>query len=190
MLTDTQIDILMMLSWGIWFGVVGGALAGALAGALIRPIRTHRFFSFLPGAFCSALPAAAIAVAVSFVAVLIQMVLCKPGHKSGWDIPVWAMSVQAVFIFVAGVVGAFLAHRQSRVPLRRRGIIVWTLVGAFLGALAYLGTSFDGYYVLQSNARPIRHAIIGFLVGGVVVLLWRLAIEIFQMSRDESTTSA
>jgi hypothetical protein len=190
MLTYTQIDVITMLSWGVWFGVVGGALSGALAGALISPIRTHRFFSFLPGAFRSALPAAAIAVAVSFVAVLLQMAFCKPGHKAGWDVPVWAMSVQAVLIFVAGVVGAFLAHRHSRVPLRRRSVIVWTLVGAFLGALAHLGTSFDGYYVLQSNARPIRHAVIGFLVGGIVALLWRLAIEMLQRSRDESTTSA
>lgn len=190
MLTDTQIDVIIMLSWSVWFGVVGGALSGALAGALISPIRTHRFSSFLPGAFRSALPAAAIAVAVSFVAVLLQMVFCKPGHKAGWDVPVWAMSVQAVLILVAGVVGAFLAHRHSRVPLRRRGVIVWMLVGAFLGALAHLGTSFDGYYVLQSNTRPICHAAIGCLVGGIVILLWRFAIEIFQRNRDESTTSA
>jgi hypothetical protein len=134
------------------------------------------------------LPAAAIAVAVSFVATMLQMVLCKPGYKAGWDVPVWAASVQAVLIFVAGVVGAFLAHSHSRV--RRRGIIVWTLAGAFFGALAHLGTSFDGYYVLQSNARPIRHTIVGFLVGGIVVLLWRLVIEIFQRTGDENTTSA
>jgi hypothetical protein len=190
MLTDAQVDIIEMLSWGVWFGLVGGALAGGLAGAFIRPIRTHRFFSFLSGAFCSALPAAAVAVAVSLFAVLLQMLLCKPGHKSGWDVPVWAMSVQAISIFVAGVAGAFLAQRSSRRQPHRSTIIAWALAGAMVGAVAHLDTSFNGYFVLQSNARPIRQAIVGFLIGGIAVALWRGAIEILQSSRNESTTSA
>jgi len=113
MLTENQIDTIMMLSGAVWLGLVGGALTGALAGALICAIRTRRLLSFLPGSFCAILPAAAFAIAVSLLAALIQMLLCNPGHKSGWDVPVWGTSVQAIAIFSAGASGAFFAQRRS-----------------------------------------------------------------------------
>jgi hypothetical protein len=190
MLTDIQVDAIAMLSWAVWLGLIGGCMAGALAGVLIRPICTHGFFRFIAGSFCAVLPAAAMAIAVSLVAALFQMLLCKPGNKSGWDVPLWAMNVQVFAIIIAGVIGAFFARRPSRGLIDRRRIAVWAIVGAFLGALAFLGPSFDGYFVLQSNARPIRYAVGGFLFGGIVVLLWRVAIGILQRKRDESTTSA
>lgn len=190
MLSELQIDVIMMLSGAVWFGLVGGGLAGALAGALIRPMRTHHFFSFLPGSFCSALPAAAIAIGVSMLASIVEMILCKPGEKAGWDIPVWAVSAQAIAIFIAGVIGAFLAQhpRLGRVDPRRT--IIWALAGSSLGTLACLGFSFDGYYVVQSNARPVCYAVIGIVIGGSVVLLWRRGIELLQGTTDEGTASA
>jgi hypothetical protein len=186
MLTAIQIDIITMVSWAVWFGLVAGAVGGAFVGAFVWPIRTHRFSSFLAGAFSAALPGAAVAIAVSLVAAVLQMVLCTRGHKTGWDVPMWAMSIHTIAVCVAGVIGAMFAQRPSRAPLRRRTIIVWVFVGAFLGALAPLRTSFDGYYVFQSNARPICNAVAGFVIGGIIVLLWRAAFEMLQTrSRHE-----
>ncbi len=161
----------------VWFGLVGGGLAGVLAGALVRVIRTHLVFSILPGSFLAALPSATTAIAVSLVIAVFQMALCRWGHKAGWDVPVWSMSIQVIAIFVAGVVGAFLAQRPRRMTPRLRSILLSALLGAVLGAVAFLGTAFDSYYVLQSNARPIRQAIMGFVIGGIVVLLWRAVVE-------------
>jgi len=176
MLTETQTELIAFLSLAVWGGIVWGGLAGVLVGALIRVMRTHRFWSFFVGALCAALPAAAIAVAVSLVFALFQIVVCKPGYKWGWDVPVWLLSIEMVAVLAAGVVGAVLAQRPHRAASRRR-ILIAVLLGAVVGALALVGPGFEGYYVLQSNAGPIGYAATGFVIGGVTVLLWRVVIE-------------
>jgi hypothetical protein len=178
MLSDSQVEIVTFLSWAVWLGLIGGGLAGVLAGALIRPIRTHHVLSFLPGMFLAAAPSAAAAVAASFAIAIFQMLLCRPGHKAGWDVPIWSVSIQAIVIFAVGIAGAVLAQRPRRITPSRRSIFISVLLGAVVGAVAALGTAFDGYFVLQSNARPIRQGITGFLVGGLAVVLWRVVVEV------------
>jgi hypothetical protein len=56
--------------------------------------------------------------------------------------------------------------------------------------IAHLGTAFGGYYVLQSNARPIRQAITGFAVGGIAVLLWRFVVQLYDQAGDQSLQQA
>lgn len=147
----------MFLSMAVWGGVVGGGSVGVLVGAVIGIMRTRRFSGFLLGAFYAALPAPAIAVAVSLIFALFEMLLCKLGDKALWDVPVWLMSIEAV---------------------------------AVLGTLAFVGLGFDGYYVLQSNARPICYAIAGFVIGGLFVVLWYALVEKLDKCRDGNASPA
>jgi hypothetical protein len=192
MLSETQIDVITFLSCAVWFGLINGGFAGVIAGALIRPIRTRRMLSCFAGSFLAALPSATAAISVSLVVAVLQMVLCRPGHKAGWDVPVWSTSIQAIAIFAAGIAAAFLAQRP-----RLRSPPIWSLalsalLGACLGALGWLDTAFDGYYVLKTNARPIQQAITGSLVGGIAVLLWCGVLHIWhrQAKTLQATASA
>jgi hypothetical protein len=194
MLSDYQLDVLMMLSASVWFGVIGGALAGALSGALIRSMRSHQFVSFLPGAVYSVLPSVSLAVAVNFFESLLIVAVCEHGEgKTNWHCPDWmredwVLNVRLLSTFVAGVAGAFLAQRYQPRPLRPLAVVALSIAGAILGALAYVIDSFDGYFVLQSNAKPIAHAITGSLVGSLGVLVWCFAVSGLQAALR--TTSA
>lgn len=180
MLTDYQFFVVILLSGGIWLGVIGGAVVGALVGALISSIRTHRFVNFIPGAIKSVLPAIALSVVISVPLLLFEILLAQPGYKNPWYAPSWMLSFRIGIVFVAGSVGAMLAQRPGFMRLRSRGVISWTIVGAFLGAFGNLLNSFDGYFAEQSNELPIRYAITGFLFGGTVALVWCLIVRAVQ----------
>jgi len=182
MLTETQIDIIGMLSWAVWFGLLGG-FCGLLTGALVFAIRTHHVSSFMLGILRGVLPSLSISVAVSLFVALIQIELCKPGLKEGWDVPVWSLSVQAIAIFTAGTMGSLIAPRLLPKMLGFKMAFGLAFIGAVLGAIANLDTAFDGYYVLESNARPVHQAITGFVTGVIVVLLWRFVVEMLQINK-------
>lgn len=160
-------------------------MAGVLAGALIGAIRNLRDPSSV--FFFPTLQSAAISIAVSLVIAIFQMLLCQPGHKSGWNVPLWSIGIQGVAIFVAGVVGSFLRQSPTRTAPRLSSIIVSALLGAIVGAVAFLGVAFDGYFVLQSNSRPIIQAITGFVIGGGVALLWCAVNEISPSSESRGS---
>jgi hypothetical protein len=189
MLTETQIDVIDMLSAATWLGLLAG-LIGLLTGTLILIIRTHRVFNCLLGMLRAVLPSAGIAIVVSLLIALIQITMCKPGFKAGWDVPDWSLSIQAVAIFIAGVFGSLITPRLLPKMARFRNVLCLTLVGGVLGALANLDTAFDGYFVLQSNHRPIHQAVTGLVVGGIVVLLWRFVIEILLWEQRENMPAA
>ena len=172
----------------VLFGIVLGGLVGVPVGALIRAMRTRRFLGLLQGALCAAVPAPAMAVAVSLIFALLQMLLCQPGGKGFWDVPVWLISIEGVAILVASVVGAFLAQRSCR-PTHPRRKLMPVLLGAVVGALAFIGPGFEGYYVLESNMGPISYAATGFIIGGFAVLLWRVISEALYR-REEKAKSA
>jgi hypothetical protein len=189
MLTETQIDIIDMMSLAIWLGLLAG-LGGLLIGALILAIRTRRVFSFLPCALRAMLPSAGIAIGVSLLISLIQMALCKPGDMAGWDVPVWSLGIQAIATFIAGIFGSLITPLLLPKVSSLGKVFGLAVVGAMLGAIANLLTAFDGYFVLMSNVRPIRQAITGFVVGGLAVLLWRLVVGILHGRSGETIPSA
>jgi hypothetical protein len=181
MLSSTEIDVLVMLSWAVWCGLLVGFF-GLLTGALILGLRTHSASGFILGALRGVLLSAGMATAVSLLLALAQMALCKPGHKAGWEIPVWASCIQAVANFIAGVIGPLVAPRLLPKMLGLGKACGMAFIGATLGAVANLLTAFDGYYVLESNARPVYQAIVGFVTGLLLVLLWRFAIEMLRIN--------
>lgn len=176
MISDRQIENILMLSFAVWFGLFGGAI-GALVGSIIRPIRTHLFFSFLPGLFCAALPAAGIAIAVSLVSAIPQMLFCyDPDQSSRWDIPVWVESVQFIAVLVGGAIGAFRAQPPRRTVSSLRGILISVFAGGAAGAFILIPFGFVNGYV--SDGAVFYDAIIGFVIGGFIVLLCCLATAI------------
>ena len=112
MLTDTQTQVICLLSGAAVFQLALGVLVGVPVGAFIRVMRTRTFLGFLLGGLCAALPASGMTVAVSLVFTLFQLMLCQLEIKAGWDVPGWLMGIEVILILVAGVVGAFLAQRS------------------------------------------------------------------------------
>lgn len=166
-----------------WLGMILGGLAGGLAGAVIRPMRTYRFSS-ISGAFCAALPGSAFGVTAGIIVSVFQMLLCNPDCKGGWYVPPWGENVQIVAILVGGVAGAFFAERPQRLSLRRGRLVLWTVVGALIGAFAVVPLGFDGYFVTHSNARPISFLAGGMLSGGFIFFLWSNVIETLRRSKS------
>ena len=56
-------------------------------------------------------------------------------------------------------------------------------IGALIGAIAGVGWGFDGYFVVQSNAGPIRCAIVGAAFLAIGSLLWRLTTGLNSIDR-------
>ncbi|HEV2328627.1 MAG TPA: hypothetical protein VGY56_07560 [Verrucomicrobiae bacterium] len=178
MFTDRQIENILMLSIAVWLGLFASA-AGILIGAIIRPIRTRRFFSFLPGAFHAALPAASIAVLVSVVSAIPQILLCyDPYQTSRWDVPVWAMSAQFIAALIGSAIGAFYGQHPRRAAFGLGGIVVPMFIGGVAGAMALVPYGFDDGY--ESDAPVFGQAALGFVVGGFIVCMCRLATRAFR----------
>jgi hypothetical protein len=148
-------------------------------------MRTGPLSGIIPGLVLAVLPSAGLAIVVSAVTVIFGMLLCRP-DKGGWNVPAWVYDAQAIAIFVAGSFGAILAQHPRRDSEHFGRIIGSAIIGAVVGAVAFVYTGFDGYFVLKSNARPIGQAVIGFAVGGIAVLLWRLLITKLHRSTTET----
>ena len=185
MLKVIFIKACISLPFAVWLGLLGGGLVGVLAGALIRVIRTHRVFSLLSGSFLAALPSAAAGVAVSVIITIFQMALCDT-YKGSLQAPIWSVGLQIIAIFIAGGVGAFLAQRPRRMTPHLRSTLYSAVLGAIIGTVAYVPIAFlYAHELAEKHWKPflIYQAIIGFLFGGVVVLLWHEVIEIgYRMS--------
>jgi hypothetical protein len=188
MLTETQVNVLEFLASSVWLGLLVGGSSGLIADASVPVVRTHRIFAALPGSLLAMVPAAAFGITVSLIFGLLQMVVCTPGEKAGWNVPEWLAWIQITVVLVAGLVGAFVMLRH-RLIFRPRIVGAFVLFGAIVGCMAHLDTAFDGYFPLQTNARLIRQAVIGFLVGGIIVLLLCLLVRLLNSRRDEISSA-
>jgi len=175
MLTETEVNIIEWLSSAVWFGLLGG-LVGLFIGAFILALRAHRIFRFMLSVIRALLPSVGIAIFASILVSTFQMALCRPGSKAGWEAPDWSFGIQAIAILIVSIWASFLTPRLLPKMSPVSAILGMVLLGAVLGAVANLYTAFDGYFVLESNARPIRQAIAGFVAGGIAVLLWRFVV--------------
>ena len=105
---------------------------------------------------------------------------CSPGRKGGYDAPEWVLPLSLFAVLACAAIAALwtISHQKAQPkgwPFVL-GLAAWTVVGALLGAMAWVWVGFEGYFVFQSNAGPIRCAAIGAIVGAAVALLWRLAV--------------
>ncbi|NBV24979.1 MAG: hypothetical protein EBS05_24050 [Proteobacteria bacterium] len=178
MLTPDQIDFITFLAGRIWLGLVLGGGAGLVAGASVSILRTHRLQSLLAGTFPVSLPAAVFGIAASLFFVPLQVALCRPGIKGGWEVPLWSTNAEILLVLTAGTIGALVALRQ-RQRIRWSEILVLSLLGAAFGCIAHLGKAFHGDYDLESNVRPIQHAVIGSVTGGIAVFLWCFVVRVW-----------
>lgn len=183
MLTEQQLDFIFQVSSGTHGGLVLGAVCGLLvtAAMLIKDRKTPAALldGIVPGAIAGAISAAVF----SCVSALIQATYCEPGPKGGYSLTDRvALLVFAGFSLVtlsAAAIAARLAIARGDASKRtwsevRMSAIAWAAIGAAIGAIAGVGLGFDGYYVKQSNAGPIRSAITGAALLAVGCLLWRL----------------
>jgi hypothetical protein len=170
MLSDLQIYTIIMLSAAVWFGL-WGAVAGLLIGAIIRPIRTHRFFSILPGLFCAALPAAGIAIVINLAATMAEMRLYYDPYGFSMitmiNIPISVTTAQFFAVLTGGVIGAFRALRPQHPPIA--GSLMPAFVGGTIGAIALAPFGF-----MDNDMPPFCDALAGFVGGGLIVLSWCL----------------
>ena len=196
MLTDQQLEFVCDVSGGALFGVVIGAVCGVLvvAATLITDRRRASgvnrlavpLYGLVPGAAAGAI------VAGSFMAVtaLVEATYCQRGGKSGYVIADRAalLVFGALFFFtlLAAAIAARLAvpHVGSRPKSARevwRRAIAWSVLCAFIGAVAAVGMGFNGY---QSNREPIRFAASGALLLATGGLLWRLTTGLLSARAD------
>jgi hypothetical protein len=117
----------------------------------------------------------------------VEASLCR-NSKSGYVVPGWAEIAEIVMPLVAAAIAARVAipdvAQKPKGWPSVRGTLAWSTAGALVGGLAWVWTGFDGYFIRQSNAGPIRSAIFGAVVGGLVAGAWRLGLgELSQRAR-------
>lgn len=189
MLTEQQVEFIHYVSGRACFGVVMGAVCGLLvtAAMLIKQRRRGSGIGGLVGPLHGLVPGAVggaiSAVIFSSVAGLVEATYCEPAPQGGYVLPDWLdWLLIVIFVFVSLLAAGIAARmaipdvnaRQKPWSEVWRSAIAWSAIGALIGAVAGVGWGFDGYFVVQSNAGPIRCAIVGAAFLAIGSLLWRL----------------
>ena len=123
----------------------------------------------------------ALAGALAEVLIVLGMAtFCSPGHKFGYDVPDWLVPVDCFAVVACPAAAAMWTISHQKVQFKGwsfvLGLMAWTVIGADYGAIACVWIGFGGYFVVQSNAGPIRWATIGAIIGAFIALLWRWGI--------------
>jgi hypothetical protein len=182
MLTVNQAEIVQIISGGTAFGVVAGAIIGVLVAAVLGVIRRRSVPTDVPYVALYAIaPSAAAGTLAGVITAIGTVIFGHPAWKVHFSLPDWTASLGILAVFLCAAVAAMRAMpdgkgQYNRWPLAL-GPIAWSLVGTLIGALAGVGSGFDGYFVLQSNEGPLRSAVVGAIIVGGSAFLWRLAVD-------------
>ena len=174
MLTEYQVVLLMEFS----SAVAGGLFLGSITATLVS--FTLTLFSRKDGDRRSGQSEIIIGisggtlacVALAIVATVISVVVFPLGFKEVREMPIWYFNLTLVMLLVVAAMGVVMCQRRwawlESMSAKSRLVWRWIAVvaGSVLGGVATVFSGFGGYFVVQSNAGPIRAALIGAFAGG------------------------
>ena len=184
MLNSYQVDLVCCLSGTAYMGLIFGGLCGLFVGAATRALRTRNLDESFAGLMLGAIPGAVVASAVALSTVALAIAVFQTAvfreDIKGYGCPEWFVNATMCVILVTGAVAGYSSARRelssegrNRMAVR---MLLWGLAGGLLMSISNVGLGFDGYFVIRSNAEPLRRAIGGFIVGAIIAAGWRCMI--------------